>query len=119
MGLLAYIGLESLIRGTASGRFSWLLGHYFGSLEFLNKEGLHVFEFCCAGAVWKNSGARSIYLYCSVKRPRPIRKPGSAYGINFHLILYCFECRKHDAFLPVIGADSKCVVNPVRRTIRL
>jgi len=54
-----------------------------------------------------------------VKNSRSVRKPGSAYGINFHLIFYGFKRRKHDAFLARVGADSKCVANTVRRTKRL
>src|SRR2546429_9315840 len=54
-----------------------------------------------------------------MKGSRSVRKPGSAYGINFRLILYRFERRKHDAFLDGIGADSECAINTVRSGKRL
>src|SRR5882724_13644671 len=54
-----------------------------------------------------------------MKGSRSIRKPGSPYGINFRLILYCFERRKHDAFLDGVGADSKREISTIRRTKRL
>jgi len=66
-----------------------------------------------------NAGAGSIYSYRLVKNSRSVRKPGSAYGINLHLIYDCFERRNHDGFLARVGADSKCVANTVRRTKRL
>ena len=89
------------------------------SLKFLNKEGFYVVEFCCAGVVWNHPGPGSIYLYCSMKSSRFVRKPGSAYGINFGLISHCFERRNHDALLAGVSADSKCDINTIRRTKRL
>jgi hypothetical protein len=53
------------------------------------------------------------------KSSRSVRKPRSAYGINFHLIFHCFERRNHDALLLWVGADSKCETNTIRRAIRL
>ena len=54
-----------------------------------------------------------------MKGSRAVREPGSTYGINFDIIFYCFERRKHDAFLAGIGADSECATNTVRGGKRL
>ena len=54
-----------------------------------------------------------------MKGSRSVRKPGSAYGINFDIIFYCFERRNHDALLDGIGADSERAINTVRGGKRL
>jgi hypothetical protein len=99
-------------------RGGWAAGGN-GSLKFLNKKGLDVVEFCCAGVVWNHPGTRSIYVYRFVKGSRSVRKPGSAQGINFPLICHGFKRRNHDAFVVGIGTDSKCAANTVRHTKRL